>query len=600
MQLSFFDLAVIGFYFVFLIGIGWFFRHFSKDSSEYFRGGGQMTWWLVGGSAFMASFSAWTFTGAASIAYQFGIVVIVIYFANAIGFFLNYTTFAPWFRQMRVITVMQAVRQRFGKGNEQFFTWLQLPVQILYAAIWLFGMAIFAASVFNFDLRLTIVLCGIVVLIIATMGGSWAVVAGDFLSALVLMPITVIAAFLALRETNGLGQLIEKVPAGHLDITGSHFPEYGMLWVIAMLVKQIFVLNNMQDASRYLCVKDGKAAKKAALLSAILFVVGPVIWFIPPIAARVLYPDLSTVFPTLKNPAEGAYVAIAIKTMPMGLLGLLITGIFSSTLSSMDVALNRNAGIFIKSVYQPLFRQRASERELVAVGKLATVGFGLMVVAVALLYSSWENVGLFKLMVNFSALVGIPYGVPLLWCLLVKKTPAWSGWSTVLVCFVASLLVAKGPDWAWLQPTLQALHLDGWALWAKQHDFVAAMTVNIVVGSAWFLGTRAFYNRTPQAYKEQVEGFFEQMHRPVDFAKEIGESTDNHQARALAKLCYVYAVFILLLVLIPNPMLGRLCILFCAASMGLIGWLLQRSSQPAVTLEKLEDAVAANATESAG
>jgi len=600
MQLSFFDLAVIGFYFVFLIGIGWFFRHFSKDSSEYFRGGGQMTWWLVGGSAFMASFSAWTFTGAASIAYQFGIVVIVIYFANAIGFFLNYTTFAPWFRQMRVITVMQAVRQRFGKGNEQFFTWLQLPVQILYAAIWLFGMAIFAASVFNFDLRLTIILCGIVVLIIATMGGSWAVVAGDFLSALVLMPITVIAAFLALRETNGLGQLIEKVPAGHLDITGSHFPEYGMLWVIAMLVKQIFVLNNMQDASRYLCVKDGNAAKKAALLSAILFVVGPVIWFIPPIAARVLYPDLSTVFPTLKNPAEGAYVAIAIKTMPMGLLGLLITGIFSSTLSSMDVALNRNAGIFIKSVYQPLFRQHASERELVAVGKLATVGFGLMVVAVALLYSSWENVGLFKLMVNFSALVGIPYGVPLLWCLLVKKTPAWSGWSTVLVCFVASLLVAKGPDWAWLQPTLQALHLDGWAAWAKQHDFVAAMTVNIVVGSAWFLGTRAFYNRTSPAYKEQVEGFFEQMHRPVDFAKEIGESTDNHQARALAKLCYVYAVFILLLVLIPNPMLGRLCILFCAASMGFIGWLLQRSSRPAVTLEKLEDAVAANATESAG
>jgi SSS family solute:Na+ symporter len=600
MQLSFFDLAVIGFYFVFLIGIGWFFRHFSKDSSEYFRGGGQMTWWLVGGSAFMASFSAWTFTGAASIAYEFGIVVIVIYFSNAIGFFLNYTTFAPWFRQMRVITVMQAVRQRFGKGNEQFFTWLQLPVQILYAAIWLFGMAIFAASVFNFDLKFTIILCGIVVLIIATMGGSWAVVAGDFLSALVLMPITVIAAFLALRETNGLGQLIEKTPVGNLDITGSHFTEYGMLWVIAMLIKQIFVLNNMQDASRYLCVKDGNAAKKAALLSAILFVVGPIIWFIPPMAARVLYPDLSTVFPTLKNPAEGAYVAIAIKTMPVGLLGLLITGIFSSTLSSMDVALNRNAGIFIKSVYQPLFRQHASERELVAVGKVSTIVFGLMVVAMALLYSSWENVGLFKLMVNFSALVGIPYGVPLLWCLLVKKTPAWSGWSTVLVCFLASLLVSKGPDWAWLQPTLLALHLDGWAAWAKQHDFVAAMTVNIVIGSAWFLGTRAFYNRTSAAYKEQVEGFFEQMHRPVDFAKEIGESTDNHQARALAKLCYVYAVFILLLVLIPNPMLGRLCILFCATCMGLIGWLLQRSSKPSVPLEKLEAAVAANVSESAG
>lgn len=599
MQLSPFDLIVIGFYFVFLIGIGWFFRHFSKDSSEYFRGGGQMTWWLVGGSAFMASFSAWTFTGAASIAYKFGFVVMVIYFSNAIGFFLNYTTFAPWFRQMRVITVMQAVRQRFGKGNEQFFTWLQLPVQILYAGIWLFGMAIFAASVFNFDLTATIVICGVVVLLIATMGGSWAVVAGDFLSALVLMPITLIAAFLALKETNGIGPLLEKLPAGHLDITGSPFAEYGMLWVIAMLIKQIFVLNNMQDASRYLCVKDGAAAKKAALLSAILFVVGPIIWFIPPMAARVLYPDLSTVFPTLKNPAEGAYVAIAVKTMPVGLLGLLITGIFSSTLSSMDVALNRNAGIFIKSVYQPLFRPHAPEKELVLVGKFSTIVFGFMVVAMALLYSTWENVGLFKLMVNFGALVGIPYGVPLLWCLLVKKTPAWSGWSTVLVCFLASLVVSRGPDWAWLQPILQTLHLNGWAVWAKEHDFVAAMVVNIIIGSAWFLGTRAFYNRTSQAYKDQVEGFFEQMHRPVDFAKEIGESTDNHQAIALAKLCYVYTGFIALLALIPNPLLGRLCILFCAGCMGLIGWLLHRSGKPNVTVEKLEDAVAANVSESA-
>lgn len=593
-----FDYAVIGFYFIFLIGIGWFFRRFSKDSSEYFRGGGQMTWWLVGGSAFMASFSAWTFTGAASIAYTSGMVVMVIYFANAFGFFLNYTTFAPWFRQMRVITVMQAVRQRFSKGNEQFFTWLQLPVQILYAGIWLFGMAIFASSVFKFDLTLTIVLCGVVVLIVATVGGSWAVVAGDFLSALVLMPITIIAALLALKEVGGVGTMLEKLPAGHLDLSGSHVVEYGAFWIVAMVIKQIFVLNNMQDASRYLCVKDGEAARKAALLSAILFVVGPVVWFIPPMAARVLYPDLSTVFPTLKNPAEGAFVAIAVHTMPVGLLGLLITGIFSSTMSSMDVALNRNAGIFIKSVYQPLLRPQATERELVMVGKMATIGFGLLVIAMAMVYSSWKNVGLFKLMVNFSALVGIPYGVPLFWCLLVKKTPAWSGWSTVLVCLTASFLISNGPDSVWLQPVLHALHLQDFAAWAKAHDFVAAMVVNIGVGTAWFFGTTLFYNRTTSAYKEQVEGFFAQMKKPVDFAREIGESTDNNQARALAKLCRIYAVFILLMVAIPNPLIGRLCILFCAACMGLTGWLLQRSTRGAVTVEKLEDAVAANVSES--
>ena len=291
-MLTNYDYLVITFYFVFMAGMGWFFRNFSKNASDFFRGGGQMTWWLVGASAFMASFSAWTFTGAASIAYEFGIVILVIYLANAIGFFLNFTTFAPWFRQMRVITVMQAIRQRFGPGSEQFFTWLQLPIQIFYAAIWLFGLAVFAASVFGMNLPVTIVVTGLVVLLIATMGGSWAVVAGDFLQALILMPITVVVAVLALVAVGGVGPFFEQIPPDHLDLLGSRYAEYGLLWVIAMVIKQIIILNNMQDAARYLCVKDGGAARKAAMLSAILFLVGPVIWFIPPMAARILYPDL--------------------------------------------------------------------------------------------------------------------------------------------------------------------------------------------------------------------------------------------------------------------------------------------------------------------
>ncbi|MEN9402362.1 MAG: Sodium/glucose cotransporter, partial [Verrucomicrobiota bacterium] len=61
-MLSTFDYIVVLFYLLFLASIGWFFRHSGKDSSEYFRGGGKMSWWMVGASGFMGAFSAWTFT----------------------------------------------------------------------------------------------------------------------------------------------------------------------------------------------------------------------------------------------------------------------------------------------------------------------------------------------------------------------------------------------------------------------------------------------------------------------------------------------------------------------------------------------------------
>jgi len=71
--------AVVIIYFAFLIIIGWAFRNLSKNTSDYFRGGGNVLWWMVGASAFMTQFSSWTFTGAAGKAYTDGLAVAFIF-----------------------------------------------------------------------------------------------------------------------------------------------------------------------------------------------------------------------------------------------------------------------------------------------------------------------------------------------------------------------------------------------------------------------------------------------------------------------------------------------------------------------------------------
>ncbi|HMB01595.1 MAG TPA: transporter, partial [Spirochaetota bacterium] len=97
--MGFYDYAVIVFYFIFMVGIGFVFRKFSKNASDYFRSGGTMLWWLVGATAFMTQFSAWTFTGAAGKAYTNGAIILMIFFANAFGYFMNYLWSARKFRQ---------------------------------------------------------------------------------------------------------------------------------------------------------------------------------------------------------------------------------------------------------------------------------------------------------------------------------------------------------------------------------------------------------------------------------------------------------------------------------------------------------------------
>ena len=58
----FYEYLVIAGYFLLILGIGFAFKNMAKNStSDYFRGGGRMLWWMVGSTAFMAQFSAWTF-----------------------------------------------------------------------------------------------------------------------------------------------------------------------------------------------------------------------------------------------------------------------------------------------------------------------------------------------------------------------------------------------------------------------------------------------------------------------------------------------------------------------------------------------------------
>ena len=589
-----YDHAVIAFYFLFMLLMGWLSSRFIKNTSDYFRGGGQMLWWLVGSGAFMTQFSAWTFTGAASKAYSEGWPIFVIFFGNAVGFFINAAYFAARARQMRVVTAIQAVRIRFSKANEQVFTWLQIPLGTLYAGIWLNGLCVFLSAAFGFDLETTIVVTGAVVVAMTLLGGSWAAIAGDFIQMLILMPVTVVAAFLALREVGGVPAFLDRLPAGHLDAGRIFHSPLMLLWVVAIMIKQFISTNNMLEGSRYLCVKDGGHARRAALLAGCLFLVGPIVWFIPPMAASILHPDLGVIFPSLKNPSEGAFLAISMTTMPAGMIGLLICGIMAATMSSMDSGLNKNAGFFVKNFYHPVLRPHAPERELIKAGKLTTGILGALVIFAGINFSRLEGLGLFDLMLRFGTLVAVPYTIPLVLCVFVKRTPPWSGWSTVLVCLAVSLLTTHYLDAKWLGHALdlsRPLTADEANYWA----IAIGLFFNVIAGAVWFLGTMAFWKTTPAEQRERIETFHARMLTPVDFEREEGANSDHAQASLLGNLALSYGGFILLLALIPNPLTGRLGFVFCGGVVALVGYALKRAARktrPPASVPKSEPAAA--------
>src|SRR6266542_528173 len=275
-MISTYDYVIIVLYLLFMLAIGVVFRRLSKNTSDYFRAGGAMPWWITGTSAWIASFSAWTFTGAAGKVYETGTLVICVYYGSIVGLAVVLAYTCVRFRRMRVVTWMEGVRLRFGPFTEQFYAWLKVPLLLFLSGVGLNAIGVFMSSVFHVDMTKTLIVLGVVITIVAFAGGSWAVLASDFVQMFMVVTITLVVAFLAVCQpaVGGLVGLLRQVP----------------------------------NANFY--------------------------WSDFALRSTITLPNLAIPHSPLKAPPEAAFVAVSMDVLPQGLIALLLCAMLGATLTN--------------------------------------------------------------------------------------------------------------------------------------------------------------------------------------------------------------------------------------------------------------------------
>jgi solute:Na+ symporter, SSS family len=174
-------------------------------------------------------------------------------------------------------------------------------------------------------------------------------------------------------------------------------------------------------------------------------------------------------------------------------------------------------------------------------------------------------------MLDFGILVALPQTLPLVLGIFIRRTPAWSGWSTVLICFATGCMTRYflTVDWAVRTFGMRASTNE----WERQNwDQAIAVFASVGLGVAWFCFSRLFYDRTPSSYRQSIEEFSRNIERAVDYdLEETTPASDDRQSRLIGWLCLPYGAVVCLMALIPNPASGRLAFVFCGVVLGLIG-----------------------------
>ena len=494
------DYIVIGVYLLLMLGIGFYSMRFNRGVADYFRGGNRVHWLAAGLSSYMSGFSAWTFTGAAGLAYQKGLVAILLYVGNACTFLLGYWVFAARWRRARISTVMEYLKDRYDERTRQTFAWSTIFFQFFTGASMLYGLALFVAPACGLPIAGTVIVCGAVILAYCVIGGLWAVVITDFVQAAILMPFTVVVAIGALLRLGGPSGLVSALPA---EMTSFSLPgEFGWAYVFTWTVMTSVGYNTAAMAQRYFSVEDERAARKVAFLCFSLFLLGAAIWFVPPLAMRVLHPDLRAVWPGLSNPHESSYALAALTLLPTGLVGIMLAAILSATMSSVSGLLNVHAGIITRDIFPTLFPRQRARAESLALGWAATLGVGVIITAVATVMAR-GGLSVFTVMVQVNTLMSLSYGPPALLGLVVRRTPRWSG----LASFAASLVVG------------------GYATYVARAGLVATVLLMVGVGVAVFLASAAV-GTDDAVHRARREAFFARLDTPVDAARELAGVPD--------------------------------------------------------------------------
>jgi len=540
------DLIVIGVYLALMVAVGVVMSIFNKSDSDFFKSGNVMPWWLSGISLFMTTFSVYTFTGAAGLAYRAPSVALLMYLTNGLVVIFSVWFLAARWRRSRADTIMSYLSERYGISTNQLYSWTHLGMAIVQGGVMLLALGKFVTVALGTDLQITIIVCGLVISVYCLIGGLWGVVVTDTLQFMVLFPCALVVLFLGIFELGDVSRLVTEAPEGFWKVQTQ---EFGWIFLLANVVMMFFAMSSGAAAQRYFSVKDEKEARKVAAIVMILLLVAPVIWLLPPIITRILDLDLASITRGLTAPQEAAYVAFCMKFLPRGAMGILLAAMLSATMSTLSSSFNMYAAVITEDIIKQVFWKDADPKTLLLVGRIVTLVLGTLVILAAIAQSQVEG-GVFKLMLTIGGVVIVPAGVPIIFGLIYRNTPGWAG----LASYGIGLLIG-----------ILYLLLGKEIVFVHQVFYVGGISAAIYFLPGLFLKARG-------GYKKSLEAFFDKLATPVS-PEEIGDSqaTDVGSFMITGWTTVGMGIAACFLVFLDLPLTGRLINLSIGGMITLIG-----------------------------
>ena len=183
----------------------------TQGMEGYLLGGNEAKWWTVGLSVMATQASAITFLSTPGQAFHDGMGFVQFYFGLPIAMVVIAITFIPIFKRLKVFTAYEFLEQRFDLKTRSLAAIIFLIQRGLAAGITIYAPSIILSSIIGWNLNITIIVIGTLVIIYTVSGGTKAVSVTQKAQMFIMMLGMFAAFFMILSMLPGNVDLIDAL-----------------------------------------------------------------------------------------------------------------------------------------------------------------------------------------------------------------------------------------------------------------------------------------------------------------------------------------------------------------------------------------------------